>query len=177
MATAVRETPVPGDVPRMAVPVWEERFGVVAGITVRGEGDPGFDLGLWGAGPSGEAMARWRAFRRADPRFPAHRMAHQCHGARVLFHGGADEGWLIADGADGHVTATPGVLLTVTVADCIPIYLVDPVARAVALLHSGWRGTAARILEQGLEVMAERVPGFSVDNLVMHGGVGICGDC
>jgi hypothetical protein len=45
---------------------------------------------------------------------------------------------------------TAGVLLTVSVADCVPVWLVEPESRAVALLHAGWRGVAAGILEAGL---------------------------
>jgi copper oxidase (laccase) domain-containing protein len=86
------------------------------------------------------------------------------------------EGWLQVEGVDGHGTAAHGVLLTVTVADCIPVYLVDPHRRAVALLHAGWRGTAAGILSRGLALLAERA-GTEPDDVVMHAGVGICGPC
>ena len=48
------------------------------------------------------------------------------------------------------MTTAPGVLLTVTVADCVPVYLVVP-GRGVALLHAGWRGTAGGILRAGVE--------------------------
>ena len=41
---------------------------------------------------------------------------------------------------DGHITRQPGLLLTVTLADCVPVFIADPVHRAVALLHAGWRG-------------------------------------
>ena len=47
-------------------------------------------------------------------------------------------------------------LLLVTVADCVPIYLVAPAKGAIALLHAGWRGTAAGILANGLELLRRR---------------------
>jgi purine-nucleoside/S-methyl-5'-thioadenosine phosphorylase / adenosine deaminase len=46
---------------------------------------------------------------------------------------------------DALITATPGLLLAIQTADCIPILLADPRYRAVAAIHAGWRGTLARI--------------------------------
>jgi YfiH family protein len=176
MAEAIRELPVPGPVPRFEIPGWRDRFGVVAGVTGRGPGLPGgFDLGLWTRSPVGEVMSRWRAFRAVEPGFEAVILGHQVHRTEVLWHELA-RGWVQLDGVDGHATATPGLLLTVTVADCIPVYLFDPVERAIALLHSGWRGTAGGILREGLQTLAEAV-GSKPENVVMHCGIGICGEC
>lgn len=50
--------------------------------------------------------------------------------------------------ADALVTRERGVLLAVQVADCIPILLADTKNRAVAAIHSGWRGTLRRIVEK-----------------------------
>ncbi len=63
----------------------------------------------------------------------------------------------------------------VTVADCVPIYLLAPEQRVIALLHAGWRGTAGGILERGIDLLAER-RGVSPGELVMHLGVAIGGD-
>jgi len=49
---------------------------------------------------------------------------------------------------DASLTKTPGLLLAVQTADCVPILLVDPKKRAVAAIHAGWRGTLARITEK-----------------------------
>lgn len=46
---------------------------------------------------------------------------------------------------DALITATPGLLLAIQTADCIPILLADPRHRAVAAIHAGWRGTLARV--------------------------------
>ena len=42
---------------------------------------------------------------------------------------------------DGMITDEPGVVLATFYADCVPLYFVDPVHRAIGLSHSGWRGT------------------------------------
>jgi len=168
--TPLSESPLPGPIPRYEVPGWRERFGVAAGNTGRD-----FDLGLWTERPVGEVMRRWSAFQAAEPGFSATVLGHQVHGASVAVHqGGA--GWIQLPGIDGHVTTSRGVLLTVTVADCIPVFLVDPVRQAVALLHSGWRGTAAGILPLGVQRLRE-VAGSTTEDIVMHCGVGICGVC
>lgn len=166
----------PGDVPRFELDEWAERFGVTAGITARGDGPGrGFDLGLWTDAPAGEVMGRWRAFRSAIPGFSGVVLGTQVHRTDVAWHDRLT-GWVQLEGVDGHATATPGLLLTVTVADCIPVYLVAPEKRVVALLHAGWRGTAAGILSRGLEVLKEHA-GIEPGDLVMHSGVGICGAC
>jgi len=51
---------------------------------------------------------------------------------------------------DALITQKRGVLLTVQTADCVPILLADTKKRAVAAIHSGWRGTARRIAEKAL---------------------------
>jgi polyphenol oxidase len=51
---------------------------------------------------------------------------------------------------DGIVTATPGLMLGIQTADCLPIVLVDPKRRAVGVFHAGWRGTFKRIAEKGV---------------------------
>jgi len=175
VASELREVPVPGSVPRFEIPTWRERYGVIAGITGRGT-DPGrgFDLGLWSTEPVGEVMSRWFAFRRALPGFHAVALGNQIHGVEVMSLD-AGRGWIQVDGIDGWITTAPGIMLTVTVADCVPIYLVAP-ERGVALLHAGWRGTAGRILARGIERLKAET-GCVEAQMVMHCGVGICGSC
>ena len=50
---------------------------------------------------------------------------------------------------DGLITATPGLLLAVQAADCLPVILVDTKRRAVGAFHAGWRGTVKRMVEKG----------------------------
>ena len=54
---------------------------------------------------------------------------------------------------DGLVTNTPGILLAIQTADCLPVVLVDTRTRAVGVFHAGWRGTVRRIVEKGLGEM------------------------
>jgi copper oxidase (laccase) domain-containing protein len=149
---------------------------VEAGITGRGsEPGRGFDLGLWSDQPVGEVMSRWLTFRRAFPRFRAVALGNQVHGVELMTLGNDARGWIQVEGIDGWISTTPGALLTVTVADCVPIYLVVP-GRGVALLHAGWRGTAAGILKGGIAGL-EAATGCKASEITMHCGVGICGDC
>jgi YfiH family protein len=163
-------------VPRAELGVWRERFGLVAGLTVRG-GNGGFSLGLWTEEPVGQVMGRWRAFLHAmRPAFPAFQMGQQAHSASVAWHDQVGPGWHVAEGTDGHATAQRGLLLGVTIADCVPIYLTARDGTAFALLHAGWRGIAAGILERGVGLLASRA-GLGAADVAVHLGVGICGDC
>ncbi len=57
---------------------------------------------------------------------------------------------------DGLLTRTPGLLLTIKTADCLPVLLADPRRRAVGAFHAGWRGTVKRIVEKGVGEMRRR---------------------
>ena len=151
---------------------WAERYGLVAGITTRPS-----SFGLWSDEPVGQVMERWRSFRTAfAPRFPTVVLGHQVHGTAVRWHESLPEGWLVLDGVDGHATSQRGVLLTVTVADCIPVYLAVPQKGVIALLHAGWRGAAGGVLARGVDTLVQRGAAKTSD-IVMHCGVGICGEC
>jgi YfiH family protein len=106
--------------------------------------------------------------------FPAVALGNQVHGVEVTTLQ-TGRGWIHLQGIDGWITTAPGILLTVTIADCVPVYLVAP-GPAVALLHAGWRGTAGGILPRGVErlMVASKC---NPSDVVMHCGVGICGDC
>lgn len=169
------ERPVGGPVPRFDLSEWGTRHHILAGITGRGEGPSPFDLGLAGQHtPVGPVMERWRALRRSVDPFTGIVVSRQVHGTTILTHE-PFAGMLITGEADGHRTTAPGLLLAVSVADCIPVYLADPVRRAVALVHAGWRGTAGGILRKAIGLMRES--GSTVGNLLVHCGVGICGPC
>ena len=170
---ALGETPA-GDaaLPRLELEEWAERYGLVAGITLRP-----MSLGLWSDEPVGQVLSRWRAFRASfAERFPTLVLSHQVHGSAVQWHEALPEGWLVLDGFDGHATVDRGMLLTITVADCIPIYLTVPQKGAIALLHAGWRGAADGVLARGVELLKRHAFAKGTD-IVMHCGVGICGTC
>src|SRR3989449_7651743 len=120
-------------------------------------------------------MSRWRAFRAAfRSAFPALILAHQVHGTLVQWHRQTADGWLILDGIDGHATGTRGMLVSIIVADCVPVYLTVPHKQAVALLHAGWRGAAGRILERGVELV-RRGGVLRASGNVKHFGGGVFG--
>ncbi len=85
--------------------------------------------------------------------------ARQVHGAGVRIVGPADRGSgaLTVDdaipGTDALVTASPGVVLAILTADCVPIVLHDPVAGVLACVHAGWRGTVARVCTAAVAAM------------------------
>lgn len=162
-------------VPRLELPGWRERFGVVAGITTRGTEAEPFDLGLASDQPVGRVLGQWAAFRTAEPGLPLVTLGRQVHGTEVVWHEGG-RGWLLLDGVDGHATDAAGILMTVTVADCTPVYLLDSATGAMALLHAGWRGASGRILERGIRLLQGRA-GTAPRDVVMHCGVAICGPC
>lgn len=67
-------------------------------------------------------------------------------------------------GTDVLVIDQPGPVLVTLVADCVPIVLFDPVARVLATVHAGWRGTVARAADAALEAMTRL--GSSPDRVV-----------
>jgi YfiH family protein len=74
---------------------------------------------------------------------------------------------------DGLITNVPGLLLTVQVADCIPVLVFDPKQRAVGAFHAGWRGTVAAIAAIGVAAMCEEYGSDPADMLAAIGpGIG-----
>ena len=177
ITSALREAAPGGGadgIPRLELAEWASRYGLVAGITTARDG---FSLALSGTEPIGPGVDRWRAFQDYfRPRFPALVFSRQAHGIRVRWYEPLAAGWLIGEGWDGHATRTPGLLLAVSVADCVPVYVADPKSGAFALLHAGWRGTAAKILKEGVTALVKEA-GSSISSLVIHCGISICGAC
>ena len=77
----------------------------------------------------------------------------------------------VEEARDGLVTDEPGVALTIFSADCTPVLLFDPVARAIGAAHAGWRGTAAGIAVRTVEAM-RREFGCRPENL--RAAIGPC---
>lgn len=146
-------------------------LGVLAFTTGRSTGS----FGTASDEPVREVMARWSLLRDAlggnDARLAT---AIQVHGTMILEHAGHWRGWLRGPDADGHIAADRGTAMAVTVADCVPVFLVHP-SGATAALHSGWRGTAGRISERAIARFAAL--GMSAQDLRLHCGPAICGDC
>ena len=97
----------------------------------------------------------------------------QVHSRRVQFIEGQTVDEAAAVEADGLLSAGADVILSVTVADCLPIYLSDRRTGAFGIVHSGWRGTG--IVREALAVMAARFGTRPVDVSVVVGpGIGAC---
>ncbi len=79
----------------------------------------------------------------------------QCHSATVRLVTGP--GSYVE--TDALVTRERGLWLRVVVADCVPIFLVEPRVRAVAAIHAGWRGTSAGITRDALRIMTAELGG------------------
>ena len=160
----------PGDV-YLAYDLFAD-WNVHALITSRAAGS----FSTLGDAPVGEVMARWDALQRFVGVGDAGRFAtaRQVHGAEILQHGGDWRGWLRGPAADGHVAARPGTTLAVTVADCVPVFVGHP-SGAIALLHSGWRGTVAGIVPAAIRKLAAL--GHAAREMRVFTGPAICGAC
>ena len=80
------------------------------------------------------------------------------------------------DEIDGLITNYPDITLVTKYADCVPLYFVDPVKKAIGLTHSGWRGTVARIGGHTVEAMQQQF-GSNPKDIVAVIGPSICNDC
>ena len=79
-------------------------------------------------------------------------------------------------GFDGVITNERGLLLCTLEADCVPVYLFDPVKKAAAMVHSGWKGTAGKISANAVKLMTEKY-GTKAENITASTGPCICRDC
>ena len=79
-------------------------------------------------------------------------------------------------GYDSMVTSAPGVMLCVSTADCLPVFLYDAVNHAVGIAHSGWRGTCSGIAVSMIDAM-KRLYGTRPDDLKAVLGPSNCGNC
>ena len=100
---------------------------------------------------------------------------HQTHTVNVAVVEEEDRGKRFME-TDGMVTNVPGICLVTFYADCVPLYLVDPVRKVIGLSHSGWRGTVNRMGRVTLEKMHE-VYGTDPGDVVAAIGPSICQDC
>lgn len=171
MSQDLRESPATrGGVSCFELAAWASELGLVAGVTARGA-----DFGLASPEPTAAVLGRWRGFRAAlRPHFHAVAVAHQCHATALTVHQLATAGWNVLDDQDGHLTHEPGLLLTVTVADCVPVYLAA--GAWLGLVHAGWRGTAGGIAEQAVGHLAA-LSGCQPGDITIHCGVSICESC
>ena len=77
---------------------------------------------------------------------------------------------------DGLVTDVPGLVIAAFGADCVPMYLADPVRKAIGVSHSGWKGTVSRMGACAVRKMTETF-GTDPADLICVIGPSICRDC
>lgn len=183
----VLETRQNGDAPFLVYPVFENMDFIVHGFSTRLGGVSEDFLGSMNLSFS-------RGDREENVRENYRRIAgavgfspedlvfsHQTHTTNVRRVAEEDRGMgfvrpLEFSDVDGLVTDCPGLVLATFYADCVPLFFVDPVKKAIGLSHSGWRGTAGKMGRQTVEAMTRE---FGCDPSDITGAVGpsICQDC
>lgn len=108
-------------------------------------------------------------------------VSHQTHTTHVRVVTEADAGKGVVrerdyTDVDGLITNVPGITLVTFFADCVPLYVLDPVHRAIGLSHSGWRGTVNRMGAETLKAM-RREYGTAPEDVAVCIGPSICQDC
>jgi len=94
------------------------------------------------------------------------------HGNKVEIVGEKDCGKIIA-GADGIITGEKDVFLSVTVADCLPVFLYEPEEQIAGILHAGWRGLEKNIICVAIEKMKKEL-GCRPEHVLVGIGPAIC---
>jgi len=82
---------------------------------------------------------------------------------------GGDTDVRVVPGADGLITDRPGLALVITAADCVPVYLYDPVRRVIGMVHAGWRGTVLGIAAAAVRAMRAH---YGCDPADIHAAIG-----
>lgn len=77
---------------------------------------------------------------------------------------------------DGLITNIPGITLATFYADCVPLFFVDPVHKAIGLSHSGWKGTVHKMGKATLDAMKNSF-GTEAKDVIAGIGPSICQDC
>ncbi len=119
----------------------------------------------------GEEVEAWSSRKGAVLPYPVV-MGHQVHGDRIAVITRPDTTRKELEGYDAFVTATPGYALAARSADCMPILIHDPVHKAVAAVHAGWKGTVRRISQKTLREMG-RLFGTKPEDILAAIGPGI----
>ena len=151
----------------------------MAGITGVADGDgaeSNFHLGLVTDGTTGNVTRLYVALAGLLG-MESIAVARQVHGTRIVEVGPSSEGGMrVGREADGLLTVAPDSLLVVTTADCVPVYVARRGGHGIAILHAGWRGVAAGILERAIERFVT-LYGVGAGDLLVHLGPSICGAC
>lgn len=100
---------------------------------------------------------------------------NQTHTTNVAVVRAEDKGRRFME-TDGMITNVLGICLVTFYADCVPLYFVDPVKKAIGLSHSGWRGTVGKIGKVTVELM-QKTYGSDPKDILAAIGPSICQDC
>lgn len=166
---------------------WEKEFpDLVAGFTTRkgGVSKPPFDSFNFGLHTKDENsdIVRNRELLAERLRFPLSEwvLSEQIHGTKVEIAGKKDLGKGALSlknaipGADGLITSEKGILCAAFFADCVPLFVIDPVRRTAGIAHAGWRGTVGGMAKQLIEEF--EVSGSHIENLKVAIGPCISAD-
>jgi YfiH family protein len=177
----------PNGVQWLPVPGWERFPWLWQGFSTRkggcsvaycAEGEPGeMNLGFTAA-DNREAVTRNRQLLAeavtGDPATPLITI-RQIHSSVLVLSGPTDAQSQRTCKGDGLMTDTPGLLLGIQTADCIPVLVADRKRRAVAAFHAGWSGTVKRIVETGVGRMRLEFGSRPEDLIAAIGpGIGAC---
>ncbi len=176
-----------GDVPYLVYPILEETGAVIHGFSTRLGGVSqgvcaSMNLSFSRGDEEAAVLENYKRIAKAIGfSLDSAVASDQTHTANVRTVTAADRGCGLTKprpyhDVDGMITNAPGVTLATFYADCVPLYLVDPVKRAIGLSHSGWKGTVGKIGKATVEAM-EREYKTDPKDLVVAIGPSICQDC
>lgn len=176
-----------GDVPYLVYPILEETGAVIHGFSTRLGGVSqgvcaSMNLSFSRGDEEAAVLENYKRIAKAIGfSLDSTVASDQTHTANVRTVTAADRGCGLTKprpyhDVDGMITNAPGVTLATFYADCVPLYLVDPVKRAIGLSHSGWKGTVGKIGKATVEAM-EREYKTAPEDLVVAIGPSICQDC
>lgn len=96
-------------------------------------------------------------------------ISQQVHSSHIIV---VDKPSPVISATDGLITAAKGLSLMITVADCLPVLIYDPMQKVVGILHAGWRGIIKQIVIEAIEQLDDL--GSEPENLIVGIGPGIC---
>jgi YfiH family protein len=131
-----------------------------------------------GTAPDSERAKAWEEVARALGVDGAHLVRlRQVHGASVVVHRAGEPPRVAAPmpQADIVVSDDPAVVVAVQAADCVPLLVADRRTGAIAAVHAGWRGMAARVPEVAVQALANEFDSRPADLLAVAGpSIGAC---
>jgi hypothetical protein len=154
------------EVPEQVTWYWSDKAGLVAGISHRNAGWMNADSADATRDTEGKANRdRFFAKLGLDPSQVI--LAGLKHTTNVVAVDASQAGQIFYgdEGVDGLSTSIPGLILAVTVADCLPVYFCDPNTGIVAIAHAGWRGVLNNMAETMVRHLQNNYPAIGLDNL------------